>query len=117
MMVTAPAEVLTANKRTCATIGTIIFALVVVPLLVRTAGPITPEDGRAPLLCLNRGVDVPESKCREIGASNHLAIIDARTASEICCLERIPLRRDSNELLTETPLSPSSVLRGPPLPL
>jgi hypothetical protein len=116
-MVTASAKVLTPYTRTCATVVAIIFALVVVPSLLRTAGPIMPDDGTAPLLRLNRGVDVPESKCREMGTSNHFAIIDARTAREIRCLERIALQPDSSERLTETPLSPSSVLRGPPLPL
>jgi hypothetical protein len=113
-VLTAPPEVYADNKRTCATIVAIILALLVVPSLVRAAGPLAPNDGRAPLLRLNRGVDVPESKCRAVDTSDHVAIIDAHTAQEIQWFERTVYQRFSIEPLPDSPLRPSSVLRGPP---
>lgn len=117
-MPTAPPEVYADNKRTCATIVAIVFVLLVVPSLVRAAGPLTPNDRSAPLLRLNRGVDGPESKCRVVGvgSSEHVAMIDAHTAQEIQWFERTVFQRFSIEPLPGNPLRPSSsVLRGPPL--
>ena len=113
-MVTTPAELHAGSTRTGATIVAIIFALLIVPSLVRAAGPFAPNDSSAPLLRLNRGVDVPESKCRVVGASDHVAIIDAHTAQENQCVERTVFQRLSAEPLPDTPVSPSLVLRGPP---
>lgn len=114
-MPAAPPEIYADHKRTYATIIAIIFALLVVPSLVRAAGPLVPNDGHAPLLRLNRGVDVPETKCRVVDTSDHVAIIDAHTAQEIQWFERTVFQRFSTEPLLESPLRPPSVLRGPPL--
>ena len=114
-MLTAPLDIPATSKRISATIAALVLALLVVPTLVRAAGPLAPDDHSAPLLRLNRGVDVPESKCRVTGASDHVAIIDAHTAQEIRWFERTVFQRFSTEPLTESPLRPPSVLRGPPL--
>jgi hypothetical protein len=112
---TAPPEIYADNKRIYATVIAIVLALLVVPSLVRAAGPLAPNEGRAPLLRLNRGVDVPETKCRVIGTSDHVAMIDAHTAQEIQWFERTVFQRFSIEPLLDSPLRPPSVLRGPPL--
>ena len=113
-MLTAPAEVLAGSKRTCATIVAIVFALLVVPSLVRASGPLAPNDSSAPILRLNRGVDVPESKCRVIGTSDHVAIIDAHTVQEIRWFERTVFQRFFVDPLPDHPFRRPPVLRGPP---
>jgi hypothetical protein len=109
-----PAELDAGRTRTGATIVAIIFTLLIVPSLVRAAGPLAPNDSSAPLLRLNRGVDVPESKCRVVGTSEHVALIDAHTAQEIQWFERTVFQRFSIEPLPDSPLVQPSVLRGPP---
>jgi hypothetical protein len=113
-VVTTPAEVHAGSKRTGATIVAIIFALLVVPSLVRAAGPLAPNDSRAPLIRLNRGVDVPESKCRAVASSDHIAIIDVHTAQEIRGFERTVFQRLSADPVPDSPLRRPPVLRGPP---
>jgi hypothetical protein len=114
-VLTAPVDIPANRKRISATIAGIVLALLVVPTLVRAAGPLEPNDHSAPLLRLNRGVDVPESKCRVTGASDHVAMIDAHTAREIRWFERTIFQRFSAEPLSESPIRPPSVLRGPPI--
>jgi hypothetical protein len=116
-VLTAPLDIPASSKRISATVIAIVLALLVVPTLVRAAGPLESDDHRAPLLRLNRGVDVPESKCRVTGASDHVAIIDAHTSQEIRWFARTVYRRFSTEPLPGSPLRPPSVLRGPPLHL
>jgi hypothetical protein len=112
---TVRADISSGHKRVSATIVAIVFALLVVPPLVRAAGALAPNDNSAPLLRLNRGVDVPESKCRVIDTSDHVAIFDAHTAQEIQWFERTVFQRCSTEPLPEASRRPPSVLRGPPL--
>jgi hypothetical protein len=113
-VVTTPAELHAGSTRTGATIVAIIFALLIVPSLVRAAGPFAPNDSSAPLLRLNRGVDVPESKCRVVDTSDHVAIIDAHTAQEIRWFERTVFQRFSADPLPDSPFRRPPVLRGPP---
>jgi hypothetical protein len=113
-VLTAAPEIYADTKRLYATVIAVVFALLVVPSLVRAAGPLAPNEGRAPLLRLNRGVDVPESKCRVVGTSEHVVLIDAHTAQQIRWFERTVFQRFSIEPLPDSPLVPPSVLRGPP---
>lgn len=113
-MVTTAAELDAGSQRTCATIIAIILTLLIVPSLVRAAGPLVPNDSSAPLLRLNRGVDVPESKSRIVATSDHVAIIDAHTAQEIRWFERSIFQRFSADPVPESPFRRPAVLRGPP---
>jgi hypothetical protein len=112
---TAPLDTASRTRRLSATIIAVVVALLIVPTLIRAAGPLVPDDHGAPLLRLNRGVDVPESKCRVTGAFDHVAIIDAHTVREIRWFERTVFQRCSADPLPDSPPSRPPVLRGPPL--
>jgi hypothetical protein len=112
---TAQTEIVAANKRTCATIVAMVLTLLIVPALVRAAGPLA--GNTTPLLRLNRGVDVPESKCRIAGAPDQIAITRAHRVREMRSVVRRPLLVPDAEPLAESPFRSPAVLRGPPASL
>jgi hypothetical protein len=112
---TAQTQIVAVNRRTCATIVAIVLTLLVVPALVRAAGPLTGNN--TPLLRLNRGVDVPESKCRIAGAPDEIAITRAHKVREMRPVVRRPLPMPAAEPLVESPFRSPAVLRGPPASL
>jgi len=112
---TAQTQIVAVNRRTCATIVAIVLTLLVVPALVRAAGPLTGNN--TPLLRLNRGVDVPESKCRIAGAPDEIAITLAHRVREMRPVVRRPLPVPAAEPLVEIPFRSPAVLRGPPASL
>jgi hypothetical protein len=107
---TTLSETSAMNGRWRATVLMIVFALFCVPPLVRATGPL--ESTSTPLLRLNRGVDVPESKCRVAPQTDQ--VVAAGAMREVSPVGR-PIFLDlfAEPLVPGVSRSPAA-LRGPP---
>jgi hypothetical protein len=109
----AQTEIVAIARRTRVTIVAIILALLCAPPLVRAAGSLDASTG-TPLLRLNRGVDIPETKCRIAAAAIVIAVVNPATIRDLPSLQRAVFLIVSAQPPAITPALPTTFFRGPP---